>query len=216
MNLKLNCSSTSSRTTIRRISALTFALAVFAGLTDSVTAQNGRRAARMAGANRLQSDFAECVSATGSLKLPADYKTGWVHLGSWGVAKKEGEPVTEMHVVYTQPKTVDYYNRHGDFPDGAVLVKEVRDAKTHTLTTGFAASESSIKVWFLMIRDRKGRFAGNPNWKEGWAWGLYTAKQPAKNVSESFDKSCKSCHLPQQSDHWVYTFGYPALKNRVR
>ena len=203
-----------SAMTMRRVLTVATASLIAAALTSRVATQDSRAAPRTDSPNRFQKDFAAYVSPTGKLSLPKDYKKNWVHLGSWAVAKKEGENVSEIHVVYTQPETVAYYNRYGDYPDGAFLVKEVRAAKTHSLTTGFAASESDIKIWFLMIRDRKGRFAGNPNWKEGWGWGLYAVTAPAKNISEGFSKSCKDCHTPQKGDRWVYSYGYPALKQK--
>jgi len=38
------------------------------------------------------------------------------------------------------------------------------------MTTGDAHWASGPKVWFVMIKDEKGRYPGNPLWGDGWGW----------------------------------------------
>ena len=118
-----------------------------------------------------------------------------------------------MHNVYTQPETIAAYNKTGEFPDGAVLVKEVRESKADRLTTGHAAWSTDMKVWFVMIKDRQERFDDNDHWGDGWGWALFEAKDPTKNVSAGYDTSCLACHVPAEKNDWVYVYGYPDLKN---
>src|SRR2546425_7099305 len=101
---------------------------------------------------------------TGAIRVPKNY-TEWPTLGTWAHAhtgeklEKMGPGVHEYHVVYTQPETITYYRKHGRFPDGAVLVKELLDAKTMAMTTGPAVGHgTTIKGWFVLIRDTKGRY----------------------------------------------------------
>lgn len=101
-----------------------------------------------------------------------------------------------MHDVYTPRETITAYNNTGEFPDGAVLVKEVRESKSGRLTTGHAAWSTDIKVWFMMVKDQKGRFKDNPHWGEGWGWALFEAKDPKRNVSAAYETSCIACHTP--------------------
>lgn len=54
-----------------------------------------------------------------------------------------GPGVHEYHVVYTQPETIICYRKHGRFSDGAVLVKELLNAKTMTMTTGAAVGHGT-------------------------------------------------------------------------
>jgi hypothetical protein len=157
-------------------------------------------------------EFSPYVDKDGEISLPKDYKQKWTHLGSWAVARKEGETVHEMHDVYTQPETTAAYNKTGEFPDGTVLVKEVRHTKTDELTTGHASWSTDIKIWFVMIKDQKERFKDSDHWGEGWGWALFEAKDPTKNVSAGYDSSCISCHVPVEDTDWVYTYGYPTLK----
>ena len=96
---------------------------------------------------------------TGSISVPENY-TRWATLGTWAHSKIKGEPGTnEYHVVYTQPETIDYYQKHKRYPDGAVLVKELLHAETMPMTTGPAVSHATkIKGWFVLVRDTKGRY----------------------------------------------------------
>lgn len=117
-----------------------------------------------------------------------------------------------MHDVYTPRETITAYNNTGEFPDGAVLVKEVRESKSGRLTTGHAAWSTDIKVWFMMVKDQKGRFKDNPHWGEGWGWALFEAKDPKRNVSAAYETSCIACHTPVKDSDWVYVYGYPNLQ----
>ncbi len=165
---------------------------------------------------KAKESFSPFVDQEGNISRPTDYKQNWAHLGSWAVAKKKGSGISEMHDVYTQHETIATYNQTGEFPDGAVLVKEVRKSASDRLTTGHAAWATDMKVWFVMIKDREGRFEGNDHWGEGWGWALFEAKDPTKNVSVDYESSCISCHTPVEDSDWVYVYGYPDLKESKR
>jgi hypothetical protein len=62
---------------------------------------------------------------------------------------------------------VEAYKRIGKFPDGAVLVKEIRKIKSGSMTTGQGSWACEIAVWFVMVKDQKSRFKNNPNWGNG-------------------------------------------------
>jgi len=160
--------------------------------------------------------FSPYVDDNGKISLPQSYKQNWAHLGGWAVAKKKGADVHEMHDVYTQPETIAAFSATGEFPDGAVLVKEVREAKGDGLTTGHAVWSTDIKIWFVMIKDQEGRFVDNDHWGDGWGWALFEAKEPTKNVSVGYDTSCLACHAPVSDSDWVYVYGYPDLKTRQK
>jgi cytochrome c len=156
--------------------------------------------------------FSPYVTKDGGISLPVDYREKLMHLGTWAVATKPDKPVDELHIVYTRPEDVQAYRRDGKFPDGAVLVKEVATVDSAKLTTGQASWNTGIKIWFVMIKDSKGRFPKNELWAKGWGWALFEAKDPKKNVATSFDNDCKTCHIPAKQDDWVYIRGYPVLK----
>ncbi|WP_282012303.1 cytochrome P460 family protein [Nitrospina watsonii] len=159
---------------------------------------------------------------TGDLRVPENY-TRWSTLGTWAHAKMEGEPGSkEYHVVYTQPETIDHYQKHGKFPDGAVLVKELLTTETMSMTTGPAVSHASgFKGWFVLVRDTEGRFPDSKLWGDGWAWSLFNADDPVNTVSTDYKEDCMACHLPARdlapkgavdADKWIYTLGYPVFQ----
>ena len=141
-----------------------------------------------------------------------DYRDTFEYLGSYAVATKPDKPLDEMHVVYARPEDVRAYRRDGKFPDGATLVKEVTRVGSEMLTTGQSHWATDVKLWFVMIKDAKGRFPGNDLWGDGWGWALFLAKEPARNVATDYSTDCRTCHVPAKKDDWVYVRGYPALK----
>jgi hypothetical protein len=160
--------------------------------------------------------FSSYVTKDGGISLPPDYRGKFAHLGTYAVATKPGRPVDEMHNTYARPEDVRAYQRDGKFPDGAVLVKDVMSVATEALTTGEAFSSKDIKIWFVMVKDAKGRFPKNALWGDGWGWALFEAKDPKKNVATDYQTDCRVCHVPAKRDDWVYVRGYPALKRQGR
>ena len=158
--------------------------------------------------------FSAFVDDRGQIQLPHDYKTKWTHLGDWSVAKKEGQNPHELHEVYTQPGVVETFQKTGGFPDGAVLVKEVRNTKTEKLTTGHVTWADDMKIWFVMVKDKTNRFPDNPIWGDGWGWALFEAKNPSKNTTTNYRISCIGCHIPAEETDWVFVQGYPELKKK--
>src|SRR5437763_11613420 len=61
----------------------------------------------------------------------------------------------------------DYYRRNKKFADGTVLVKEVFGTDHAQMTTGDAHWAKDTKVWFVLIKDSKGRYPNNPLWGDG-------------------------------------------------
>ncbi len=182
--------------------------------------------ATMAGTTENKPFAPNVEMQTGSIHVPKDYRL-WGTLGTWSHARTEGEPgAKEYHVVYTQPETIAYHQKHGRYPDGAVLVKELINTKTMPMTTGEAVSHATtVKGWFVLVRDTQGRFPQSKLWGDGWGWSLFNADDPVKTVSTDYQADCIGCHLPARqmarpdavdADKWIYTLGYPALQESRR
>lgn len=168
-------------------------------------------------------------ASTGSIRVPEGYRL-WPTLGTWAHAKTgnmvetDGPGVHEYHVVYTQPETIAHYQKTGQFPDGAVLVKELLHAKTMTMTTGPAVGHATTtKGWFVLVRDTKGRYKDSTLWGKGWGWSFFNAEDSVHTASKNFQAECIPCHMPAKSlapanmleeDRWIYTFGYPVLQKK--
>jgi len=174
----------------------------FSVILGTATAQAGDLAAET---------YSTIVSKTGEISLPENYRPHWSHLGSW-VVNDAKAPGYGFHDVYTQPEAVKAFLETGHFPDGMVLIKEIRKLGSGTLTTGPALWAIDTAVWFVMVKDTKGRFKGNANWGEGWGWALFEAKNRNINTSKGYLQSCLSCHVPAKQTDWVYIDGYPTLR----
>lgn len=150
------------------------------------------------------------AEVTQEISLPDDFRARFTHLGSWFVP--EGG-ASGFHDVYASPGTAEHYRRNGVFPDGAVLVKELRASTAATYTTGAGVSSatSEIKQWFVMVKDRKSRFADNALWGDGWGWGLFKPDNPAVNVASNYKSDCIGCHIPARETDYIYIEAYPTL-----
>ena len=175
-----------------------FAIAAY-GQMDSARSGNGHKA--------------EAVEdAAGNLHVPEAYRTTYQSLGSWAVSADQEKGSKELHLVYASPGTVAAYSRDGHFPDGTVLVKEVYEAATGSMTTGTVSHAGTLKGWFVMVKDSNGRHAGNKLWGEGWGWSWFDAANPVKTTSKDFRTDCLGCHIPAKATDWIYVSGYPGLK----
>lgn len=163
--------------------------------------------------------FWRYVDKSGDISRPPDQqlRRDWVHLGTWAVPKVKGASGPGMHVVYTQPWVLKAFNKTHEWPDGAVLVKQIHAINEGARTTGPKVYwEGKTAVWFVMVKDNKNRFPKDPRWAKGWGWALFKADKPNKNISTKWDgnglSNCKGCHIPAKNTGWVYLEGYPVLK----
>jgi hypothetical protein len=179
-----------------RISAMILALVIVAGYQQL-------RSQAEPGARGF-----DLVDTKGNIRKPIDYRDHYQALGTFMVLDPNGD---QMHLTYASPGTADYYRRTGKYADGTILVKEVFGTEHARMTTGDAHWASGTKVWFVMIKDEKGRYAGNPLWGEGWGWALFKSDAPDKQVATDYKKDCLGCHIPAKATDWVYVHGYPAL-----
>jgi len=148
------------------------------------------------------------------LHVPAaNYRQEWVLLGSFSVLADDPEKgAKELHVVYARPQTVEVYRETGEFPDGAVLVKDVFATKTEALTTGIASYADTLKGRFVLVKDKTDRYAGkSPLWGDGWGWAFYGGTETQKTVTTDYQKDCLGCHEPARSQDLIYVQGYPVL-----
>lgn len=154
------------------------------------------------------------VGKDGSISRPTDYREKFAFLGTYADSTQADKSIDEIHNVYARLADVEAYRRDGKFPDGTVIVKEVCSTDSDALTTGQAHWVKDTKLWFVMIKDSKGRFPNNPLWGNGWGWALFKANEPTRNVATDFKTDCLTCHIPAKKDDWIYVRGYPILKKQ--
>ena len=102
---------------------------------------------------------------------------------------------------------------HGRFPDGATLVKELRASNSGDYTTekGINHANTTIKQWFVMIKDKQNRFPDNKLWGEGWGWALFKPDDANKNVATHYKTDCIGCDIPAKENDFIYLEAYPMM-----
>jgi hypothetical protein len=155
---------------------------------------------------------ASVVDGNGNLHVPINYRREYEYLGSWAVADGQSQGSKEIHVVYASRGAAGAYKADGHFADGTVLVKEVFQAATASMSTGTVSHVDVLKGWFVMVRDPAGRHVGNRIWGDGWGWSWFDAGNPTKTTSTDYATNCRGCHVPAQATEWVYVGGYPSLR----
>jgi hypothetical protein len=151
------------------------------------------------------------VDRIGNIRKPADYRDVFPTLGTYTVLDPKGN---QMHITYSSPGAAETYRRAGKFADGTVLVKQVFGTDHAQLTTGDAHWAADTRVWFVLIKDSKGRYPGSLLWGDGWGWALFKADAPDKQVATDYKKDCLGCHVPAKATDWIYVKGYPALHGK--
>ena len=189
---------TGGKVMIGRISIVILAVVVLAG-SHSVNSQ--------------KTDTFNCfelVDKAGNIRKPADFRDRYPTLGTYFVLDPKGN---QMHATHASPGAAEYYRKNGKFADGTVLVKEIFGTNHAQMTTGDAHWASATQVWFILVKDEKGRYPGNPLWGDGWGWALYKSDAPDKQVATDCKKDCLGCHVPAKSTDWIYVQGYPVLSS---
>lgn len=150
------------------------------------------------------------VDKEGRIHFPKDFRINMVHIGSWYVPDGGA---SGFHDVYTEKSSVEAFRKTGQFPDGATIVKELRASATGDYTTGkgVAHSTAGLKQWFVMIKDKQGRFEQREQWGDGWGWALFTPDAPTRNAVVNYKRDCLGCHIPAKHNDWIYTEAYPVL-----
>lgn len=163
-----------------------------------------------AAAEEIASGFGANVDATGAITVPTvDYRAKWTMLGAWAVDGDEG--AEGFHIVYTQSGVAEAYRETGAWPDGAVVLKELRAAVTDDYTTGAVSRAAELQGMFVMVKDAVGRFEDNPLWGDGWGWAYFDG--PGKETTTmSYADECLDCHVPAKETDWTYSEAYPVLR----
>lgn len=151
------------------------------------------------------------VDEEGKMTLPADLLTNWELIGMNGLMAEDKTSVVSLHSVFTQPEAAKYFKDNGQFADGTILIKEIRNAKMTTGTTGLVGYSDDVDVWFMMVKDTQGRFEGNADWGSGWGWALFSGDDMTTNTSRGWEQECMGCHLPVKEQDWVHSSHYPGL-----
>lgn len=170
-------------------------------------------------AEKKDTFFSPYVDSSGAISMPAGLRSTGVHLGTWivtaplppGSGFELTSPGIGIHTTYTQRDSYQAFRKTGAWPDGTVIVLEVRAIAWDDLPTGHVMVEGAVAKWLVMIKDGKGRFPKNPNWGDGWGWALFTPSSKG-NRSADYKTGCLGCHETAKATDRVFVEGYPDLR----
>jgi hypothetical protein len=143
--------------------------------------------------------------ASGALLRPADYER-WIAVGaSLGLSYAGGSsPHEAFHQVFIAPHAFDAFRKTGTFPEGTLLVLELREAGRRVLPARgglFAGERVGVEA---AVKDTRAT-------PEGWAY--YSFGDGSRDTARPFPASaCFSCHNAHAGTDNVFTQFYPRLR----
>ena len=159
----------------------------------------------------------------GELVLPSGFRK-WTFIGGpiTPNALNNGEaPFPEFHDVYIRQENFRYYQQHGNFPEGTILVKELVLTQAGQHSDGSIDSASgrgyfpgALQGLDVMVKDSK-RFGSTHN------WGFFTFGHHAPPYSPTTKAmsaaECASCHIAGVAKtDMVWVQYYPLLKAQLQ
>lgn len=144
---------------------------------------------------------AACVALSAHAADPVPYPEGyraWTHVKTMLIEK--GHPLYEafggIHHLYANKEALAGY-RKGRFPDGAVIVFDLLEAKS----AEHAVQEGARKVLGVMRKDAK-RYAATGGWGfEGFKGDSKTERV----VADSAASACFACHTARKDQDFVFS-----------
>lgn len=129
---------------------------------------------------------------------PEGYRS-WTHVKSMVI--QPGHPLAEafggIHHLYANAKALEGYRNGNRFPDGAVIVFDLLDAKA----SGGAVEEGPRKVVGVMAKDSR-------KWSATGGWGFEGFKgdsKTARAVGNDAATACYGCHAPQKDADYTFS-----------
>lgn len=159
----------------------------------------------------------------GELALPTGFRE-WLFIG--GPITPNGlnggnAPFPEFHDVYIQRDNLRYYQTHGNFPDGTVIVKELVLAQAGKYPDGSIDSASGrgyfpgeIHGLDVMVKDSK-RFSSTHDW--GFFTFTHQAPPYPPTAKPMPAAECASCHIAGVAKtDMVWVQFYPLLRAKLQ
>jgi cytochrome c553 len=145
----------------------------------------------------LLAAFALAPAAAQEIAYPAGYRD-WHHVKTMVI--NPGHPLYDafggIHHLYANKRALEGYAK-GKFPDGAIIVFDLLEAKTDANTV----TEGPRKVVGVMQKDAS-KFAATGGWGfEGFKGDSRTERAVGANAA----KACFECHASQKDRDYVFS-----------
>jgi len=137
------------------------------------------------------------AATPGAVPYPTNYRD-WTHVKSMVIEPGHAlhSSFGGIHHLYANPQALEGY-RTGRFPDGAIIVFDLLEAKS----ADHAVTEGARKVVGVMRRDAK-RYAATGGWGfEGFAGDSDTQRVVGPNAATA----CFACHQAKRDQGYVFS-----------
>jgi Cytochrome P460 len=154
-----------------------------------------------------QSSTANTPSYTsgGEMRRPENYRD-WIYLSTGFDMSYTAATSTDHHMfdnVFVNPEAYQSFLKTGTWPDKAMLVLEVRGAKSKgSINQAGHFQDTAVMGLEVHVKDES-RFPGN------WAFFGFDDNKPAKMVPQT--ATCYSCHAQHAAVDTTFIQFYPTL-----
>jgi hypothetical protein len=187
--------------------------AIFVPLLTLVCGTSARNLLEAADEPHVSKQVVE-FTQDGKAKRPVGFRK-WVSIGAVVTPNdlNDGEAsFPEFHSVYMDPESFDYAEKHGEYRDGTVIVKELLSVGSKKQSSGNGYFQGEFTGLEMSIKDAK-RFPDEPG---NWAYFSFGHKYPLKaEVVKNAAASCNSCH-EQNAVNFVFSNVYPVLNDALK
>jgi hypothetical protein len=152
----------------------------------------------------VSTEAGPAYESDGRLKFPAHYRE-WIYLSSGvDMAYAKGAPLhSAFDNVFVEPTAYREYQRTGAWPDGTLLVLELRAAAEKGSINQHGKFQSGTPLGVQVhVKDAR-RYKGN------WAFFAFDNAQPAALIPMSED--CYDCHQAHGAVDTTFVQFYPTL-----
>ena len=163
-------------------------------------------------------EFGPQFNDKGELLLPVGFRK-WVFIGAPLTPNALNNGVAgfpEFHNVYVEPAAYDYYVRHGSWPEGTMMVKELQLTKEGTFDDGSRIEPSgrgffpgTVNGMDVSVKDSQ-RFADTNGW--GFFNFGHNAAPYLEVAAEAPVETCAGCHMASAHEDMVFSDFYLQLK----
>jgi Cytochrome P460 len=146
----------------------------------------------------------------GRLLFPAAYRR-WVFLSSghgMSYAGGAGPANPPFDNVFVDPASFESFMRSGTWPEGTMLVLEIRGGTTHGSINKRGAYQNGDAIAVEVHAKDSNRFNG------GWGFFEFGGESPAKLLA--YDAVCYSCHRDHAAVDTTFAQFYPTILPRAK
>lgn len=183
--------------------AVLVSVLVFAGAVAVCRTTSGQAVP----ATEASGPVALSLESDGRMRFPANYRE-WVFLSSGfnisysQSSSPKAEPGAQFDNVFVDPAAYRAFKRSGEWPDGTVLILEIRNGSGSGSINKSGHFQADVNHVEAHVKDRS-RFPG------GWAFFGFTGQESGTLLPKT--ASCYSCHEQHGAVDTTFVQFYPTL-----